>query len=130
MALESQKREVSEARITAQQFLPQVKIDDAKLKEYYDANSAEFRRPERVRAEYVMLSADQLVRNEQVSEADLKAAYQQRLAQLTEDFLFFLLVHFTISAGRVDHGTDQIGSFLLPAGGRSGARPGLKGLAP
>jgi peptidyl-prolyl cis-trans isomerase D len=84
MALESQKREVSEARITAQQFLPQVKIDDAKLKEYYDANSAEFRRPERVRAEYVMLSADQLARNEQVSEADLKAAYQQRLAQLTD----------------------------------------------
>jgi peptidyl-prolyl cis-trans isomerase D len=84
VALESQKREVSEARITAQQFLPQVKIDDAKLKEYYDANSAEFRRPERVRAEYVMLSADQLVRNEQVSEADLKAAYQQRLAQLTD----------------------------------------------
>jgi peptidyl-prolyl cis-trans isomerase D len=83
-AIESQKREVSEARITAQQFLPQVKIDDAKLKEYYDANAAEFRRPERVRAEYVMLSAEQLVRNEQVSEADLKAAYQERLAQLTE----------------------------------------------
>jgi peptidyl-prolyl cis-trans isomerase D len=83
-ALESQKREVSEARITAQQFLPQVKIDDAKLKEYYDANAAEFRRPERVRAEYVMLSADQLVRNEQVSEADLKAAYQERLGQMTE----------------------------------------------
>jgi len=83
-AIESQKREVSEARITPQQFLPQVKIDDAKLKEYYDANAAEFRRPERVRAEYVMLSADQLVRNEQVSEDDLKAAYQQRLAQMTE----------------------------------------------
>jgi peptidyl-prolyl cis-trans isomerase D len=83
-AIESQKREVSEARITAQQFLPQVKIDDTKLKEYYDANPAEFRRPERVRAEYVMLSADQLVRNEQVSEADLKEAYQQRLAKLTE----------------------------------------------
>ena len=83
-AIESQKREVSEARIAAQQFLPQVKIDDAKLKEYYDANAAEFRRPERVRAEYVVLSAEQLARSEQVSEADLKAAYQQRLAQMTE----------------------------------------------
>jgi peptidyl-prolyl cis-trans isomerase D len=83
-AIEAQKREVSEARIAAQTFLPQVKIDDAKLKEYYDANSAEFRRPERVRAEYVLLSADQLVRNEQVSEDDLRAAYQQRLAQMTE----------------------------------------------
>jgi peptidyl-prolyl cis-trans isomerase D len=83
-ALEAQRREVSEARIDAQQFLPQVKLDDAKLKEYYDANPAEFRRPERVRAEYVTLSADQLARQEQVSEADLKAAYQERLSKLTE----------------------------------------------
>lgn len=83
-ALEAQKREVSEARIAAQQFLPQVKIDDAKLKEYYDANPAEFRQPERLRAEYVMLSAEQLARQEQVSEADLKAAYQKRVAQLTQ----------------------------------------------
>jgi peptidyl-prolyl cis-trans isomerase D len=83
-AIESQKREVSEARIAAQQFLPQVKIDDAKLKEYYDAHPAEFRRPERVRAEYVVLSADQLAKNEQVSEADLKAAYQQRSEKMTE----------------------------------------------
>jgi len=83
-ALEAQKREVSEARISAQQFLPLVKLDDTKLKEYYDANQAEFRRPERVRAEYVMLSAEQLARQEQVSEADLKAAYEKRVAQLTQ----------------------------------------------
>ena len=44
---------MSEARIAAQQFLPQAKIDEAKVKAYYDANPAEFRRPERVRAEYV-----------------------------------------------------------------------------
>jgi len=83
-ALEAQKREVSEARIAAQQFLPQARIDEAKAKEYYDANQAEFRRPERVRAEYLMLSADQLARQEQVSEADLKAAYEKRLAQMTQ----------------------------------------------
>ena len=82
--LEAQKREVSEARIAAQQFLPQVKIDDAKLKEYYDANPAEFRTPERVRVEYVVLSADQLARQEQISEADLRTAYQDRLATMTE----------------------------------------------
>src|SRR5688572_16998273 len=33
-AIEAQKREVSEARIAPQQFLPQVKIDEAKLKEF------------------------------------------------------------------------------------------------
>jgi peptidyl-prolyl cis-trans isomerase D len=75
---------VSEARIAAQQYLPQVKIDDAKLKEYYDANAAEFRRPERLRAEYVVLSAEQLAKNEQVSEADLRAAYKERMDKMTE----------------------------------------------
>jgi peptidyl-prolyl cis-trans isomerase D len=83
-AIEAQKREVSEARISPQTFLPQVKIDEAKLKEYYEANPAEFRRPERVRAEYVVLSAEQLARQEQVSEAELRKAYQERLAQMTE----------------------------------------------
>ena len=37
-----------------------------------------------MRAEYVVLSAEQLARNEPVSEAELKSAYQNRLAQMTE----------------------------------------------
>ena len=73
-AIEAQKREVSEARIAAQQFLPQVKIDEAKVKAYYDANPAEFRVPERVRAEYVVLSAEQMAAQEPVSDADRRPA--------------------------------------------------------
>src|SRR3989449_4938809 len=57
-ALESQKREVADARILSQQFLSEARIDDAKLKAHYDANQADFRTPERVRAEYVVLSAE------------------------------------------------------------------------
>jgi peptidyl-prolyl cis-trans isomerase D len=66
-ALESQQREVSEARIAAQQFLPQVKIDDAALKTYYDAHPDEFRIAERVRAEYLVLSQQALQAQETVS---------------------------------------------------------------
>ena len=66
-ALESQQREVSEARIAAQQFLPQVKIDDAALKTYYDAHPDEFRVAERVRAEYLVLSQQALQAQETVS---------------------------------------------------------------
>src|SRR6266849_171959 len=50
-AIEAQQREVAEARLPARQYLGQVKLDDAKLKEYYDANQAEFRTAERVPAE-------------------------------------------------------------------------------
>jgi len=80
-ALEAQKREVSDARMPAQQYLSQVRIDDAKIKAYYDANAAEFRTPERVRAEYVVLSAEQLGKQEQVSDAEVKDAYEARAAQ-------------------------------------------------
>lgn len=79
--LESQKREVSEARIPAQQFLGQVKVDEAKVKEHYDANPAEFRTPERVRAEYVLLSADALAKLEPVTDEEIRAAYDARASQ-------------------------------------------------
>ena len=79
-ALEGQKREISEARIGAPQFLAQASIEDGKLKAYYDANPGEFRIPERVRAEYVMLSGEALARLEPASEAEIKAAYEARAA--------------------------------------------------
>jgi len=80
-ALEAQKREVSEARIAEQQFLPQVKIDDAQVKAHYDANQADYRTPERVRAEYVVLSAEALARQDPPTEAEVKSAYEARASQ-------------------------------------------------
>ncbi|MGQ0652064.1 MAG: SurA N-terminal domain-containing protein [Betaproteobacteria bacterium] len=79
-ALESQQREISEVRIPVTQFESQVKIDDAKLKAYYDVNQAEFQAPERVRAEYVVLSAEALAKGEPVSDEEVKKAYEARSA--------------------------------------------------
>jgi peptidyl-prolyl cis-trans isomerase D len=84
-ALQEQRREVQEALVAAQPFLAQVKLGEAQLKAYFDANPAEFRIPERVRAEYVVLSADVLGRQDAVSEAELKAAYEARAAQYRVD---------------------------------------------
>jgi peptidyl-prolyl cis-trans isomerase D len=84
-AIESQQREVSEARLRAQQFLPQVKIDDAQLKQYYDASQADFRTPERVRVEYVVLSADDLGKQDPVTEDEIKKAYEARAAAFRAD---------------------------------------------
>jgi peptidyl-prolyl cis-trans isomerase D len=84
-ALESQKREVSEARIQVQQFVPQVKVDDAQVKAHYDANLADYRTPERVRAEYVVLSAEALAKQEPPSESEVKAAYESRAGQFRVD---------------------------------------------
>jgi peptidyl-prolyl cis-trans isomerase D len=81
IALEGQKREVSEVRIFGQQYLSQAKVDEAQVKAYYDANPGEFRTPERVRAEYLMLTADSLAKQDPVTEAEVKAAYEQRASQ-------------------------------------------------
>src|SRR5256885_2240379 len=77
-AIEAEQREVSQAQIPANQFMARVKIDDAKLKDYYDSHLADFRTPERVRAEYVVLSADNLAKQEPVTEEELKKAYEAR----------------------------------------------------
>jgi peptidyl-prolyl cis-trans isomerase D len=80
-ALEAQKREVSESRIELQPFLAKVKIDDAQLKAHYDANLADYRTPERVRAEYLVLSAQALSRDDPPTEQEVKSAYDARAAQ-------------------------------------------------
>lgn len=80
-ALEGQGREVQEALIPASQFASAVKIDEAGIKAYYDANQAEFRTPERVRVEFVMLSADELAAAEPPTEEDVRKAYEARAGQ-------------------------------------------------
>src|SRR5574341_773765 len=80
-ALQGQRREVQEALVASQPYLAQVKVTEAQLKAHYDANPAEFRIPERVRAEFVVLSSDALGKQDPVSEAEIKAAYDARAAQ-------------------------------------------------
>ena len=75
-ALEAQKREVSEARVAAQQFLGKASVDEARLKEYYGAHPGEFRNPERVRAEYVLISADALAAQEPVTPQEARAHWE------------------------------------------------------
>jgi peptidyl-prolyl cis-trans isomerase D len=80
-AIEAQRREVSEARLALQQFLPQVKVGEADIKAHYEANLGDYRTPERVKAQYLVLSAEHLARDEPVSEAEIKAAYEARASQ-------------------------------------------------
>ena len=80
-ALQDERREVQEALVPAKPFLAEVKLDEARLKAYYEANAADFRVPERVRAEYLVLSAQSLVSPGAIPEAELKAAYEARASQ-------------------------------------------------
>ena len=84
VALEEQKREIQELVVTTQPFLAQVKVDEAGMKAYYDANPDIFRTPEAVKAEYVALSAEQLGALDPVTEEELKTAYAARSAEYVQ----------------------------------------------
>ncbi|MGH8669039.1 MAG: peptidylprolyl isomerase, partial [Burkholderiales bacterium] len=75
-ALEAQRREVAEARIAAQQFLSQVKVDEAQAKAHYEANMNDFRTPERLKAEYVMLSAEAIAAQEAVGPDEVRQQWE------------------------------------------------------
>ena len=75
-AIEAQSREIAEFRIPTEQFLPKVKIDEAKVKAYYEANPAQFQIPERVRAEYVVLSGEAMAAQEQVTAQEVRAHWE------------------------------------------------------
>lgn len=80
LQLEGQRREVSEASFAPEAYAAQVKVDEAALKAYYDGNPDEFKVAERVRVEYLVLSAEDLARGEPAGEDELKKAYDERLA--------------------------------------------------
>ena len=80
-ALLGERRELREALVEAKPFLGQAKVGEAQVRAYFDANPDEFRVPEQVRAEYLVLSADALREGEPVSEKALKAAYDSRASQ-------------------------------------------------
>lgn len=82
VALLNEKREVAEALVTVEQYLGRVKPDDAGVKAFYEANLADFKLPERVRAEYLVLSAEELGKAEAPTEAELKQAYDKLAGQL------------------------------------------------
>jgi peptidyl-prolyl cis-trans isomerase D len=81
LALHGERREVSEALFATTRYLAQVQPAEAQIRAYYEANPAEFRSPERIRAEYAVLSSEELGRAEPVTDAELKAAYEARASQ-------------------------------------------------
>ena len=63
-AIEAEKREVAEAFIPAEAYLARVKPDEAAMKAFYESHLADYKVPERVRAEYAVLSAEALAQAE------------------------------------------------------------------
>lgn len=75
LALQTEKREVAEYRLSLDSYLDKVKLPDDAARKFYDENSAQFQTPEQAKAEYVVLSMETIGAQLSVSEAEIKAAY-------------------------------------------------------
>ncbi|HEX8010187.1 MAG TPA: SurA N-terminal domain-containing protein [Casimicrobiaceae bacterium] len=79
LGLLEQQREVAVASVDADAFLKDVKIDDAAVKAYYDANQAAFQVPEQVKLEYVLLTPETLAAQTTVEPEELRKQYESNL---------------------------------------------------
>jgi peptidyl-prolyl cis-trans isomerase D len=75
LALQTEKRDVSEVRINLENYLDKVKLADGAARKYYDENSKQFQVPEQAMAEYVVLSMDAISSQLAVSDAEIQSWY-------------------------------------------------------
>ena len=85
ITLLEQQREVATAAIDAEPFVRDVKIDDAAVKAFYDANPGAFRTPEEVKFEYLALTPDALAAQAAVTPEEVKAQYAANMKQYTQE---------------------------------------------
>lgn len=84
LKMAEQTREVSLITLKPEQFIAQVKMDDAAVKKYYDEHQAEFTVPDQARVEFLVLSADKLAGEVALSDDEIKKLYEERSAQFRQ----------------------------------------------
>lgn len=70
-------RQIQSVNFNGASYANQVKVDDAKLQAYYNANKKRYFLPQGIKFEFVQISVDDLAKKEVVSPEELKMAYDQ-----------------------------------------------------
>jgi len=81
LSLLDQQREVAKVTISPAAYMKDVKVDDAAVMAYYDANKTAFQVPEQVKIEYVVLTPDALGGEISVDPADIRKQYDDNMKQ-------------------------------------------------
>ena len=81
LKLLNQKREVTVAEIKTKDFVGQVKVEPEQVKAYYEQHKDKLRTPERVKIEFLLLSASSLIPNIKVDDAEVKQFYDENPAK-------------------------------------------------
>lgn len=80
----TQQREVSIVVLTPGEVIPQVKVTEDDIKNYYTSNRIEFTEPEKIRAEYLTLSIEAVMADIPISEKEITDYYQANAARLAQ----------------------------------------------
>ncbi|WP_346839683.1 SurA N-terminal domain-containing protein [Microbulbifer sp. SAOS-129_SWC] len=80
VALSMEERDFDYAVLPVKGLLGDMKVSDSEIEDYYKSHQAEFKRPEQVAIEYIELKPSLFAANVDVSEADVRAQYEQEAA--------------------------------------------------
>ena len=69
------KREINQIQIEPKQFISLIVPDEAAVNAYYDNHQTDFLLPERVRVEYLVLSLEELIQQEDVTEDEIRSYF-------------------------------------------------------
>lgn len=82
--LADEQRQIRELRFNPQDYRAKVSVDDASIKQFYDANQSDFRTQESVRAEYMVLTLDDVAAQIGTpSEGELREYYERNKSQFS-----------------------------------------------
>lgn len=71
------QREISQSKISPEQFLSDMLPEDAEVDNYYEQHQADFTLPERAKIEYLVLSLEAVAKSETVSEDAVRHFFQE-----------------------------------------------------
>ena len=84
LALQTEKRDVSEVLVRPENYLDKVKLTDDAARKYYDENSKQFQMPEQAVAEYVVLSMETISDQLTVSDGEIQTWYEGHRKQFEQ----------------------------------------------
>ena len=96
-----QQRDVTIAEIKTKDFVNQVKIEPAAVKAYYEKHKDKLLVPEKVKIEFLLLSASSLISGIKVDDAEIKQFYDENITKFQgneERRASHILIGFGVSA--------------------------------
>ena len=84
-ALQSQKRDIRFANISAKQFEAGIEVSDAEINNYYLANQSRFENQEKVKVDYIAIDVNDIAKTVNVTEEDINTFYQENMANYRKE---------------------------------------------